>query len=159
MRTLTRAFLLTVMAAFLAVTPWAGAEDKAAEVRADVLAAVEGELARLSKQAQTEPGPVSPRPSSEVAFLLLAGLTGRGTEVKRPTAEELSQLSITPSSKIRVQVFAIAKDARIAVSAQPIQDRSGYWTRLQAVLYRRQGEKWIECGSGASAIDGVAQPD
>src|SRR5437762_1332769 len=132
MRTFTPLLFLTLAAAFLAIAPAVGSAEKATEVRADVLAAVEDELARLSKQAKTEAGPAHPRPSSEVAFLLLTGLAGRGTEVKRPTAEEFNQLGLTPSNRVRVQVFAVAADARIVIRAEAIQDKSGDWTSKRA---------------------------
>src|SRR5262245_12436478 len=159
MRTVTLAVLLMLVAAFPAVAPQAWAGPKATGVRAEVLAAVEDELTRLSQQAKAEAGPAYPRPSSEVAFLLLAGLAGRGTEVKRPTAEELGQPGITPSNRVRVQVFAAAEDARVVIRAEAIQDKSGYWTSKRATLYRRQGDQWVERGSGSTAVDGVSSTD
>jgi hypothetical protein len=146
---------LTLAVGFAVCLPSVWAGDKAPKATADVLAVAEAELARLSKQAETEKGPVYPPPSSEVAYLLLAGLAGRGTEVKRPTADDLRALGFDPVSVAKVQIFVIAKEARIAISSQAIQDRSGYWTRKEATLYRRQGDKWIARGSGLTAIDGV----
>src|SRR5436190_5643350 len=156
----TVALSMTMLVAALpAVTAEARADQKATGVRADVLAAVECELARLSKQAKTEAGPAQPRPSSEVAFLLLTGLAAQCTGVKQPTVEEFRQLGVTPSNKVRVQVFTAAEDARIVISAEVIQDKSGYWTSKRAMFYRRQGDKWIERGSGSTAMDGASLPD
>src|SRR5262245_45240342 len=104
MRTVARSVL-----SILVATPppgAAGADQKGGGVRADVLAAVEGELARLAKQAEREAGPVHPRPSSEVAFLLLTGLAAQGTRVE-PAAEAARQLGIVPSNKVEMQVFAV----------------------------------------------------
>jgi hypothetical protein len=127
---------------------------KPAGARADVVAAVEAELTRLSKQAEKETGPVAPPPSREVAYLLLTALAARGAEVKQP-AEALRQLGITPLSTVKVQVFTVAADTRIVISSVAIQDKSGYWTSKRATLYRRQVGKWVERGSGLTALDGV----
>jgi hypothetical protein len=159
MRTVVLAMASMSVAALPAVTARAWAGQKPTGVRAEVLAAVEEDLARLSKQAKTETGPIHPRPSSEVAFLLLTGLAGQGTEVKRPTVEDYRQLDITPSNRVKIRVFTVAEDARVVVSAEAIQDKSGYWTSRRAMLYRRQGDKWTERGGGATALDGVSLPD
>src|SRR5437773_7096026 len=108
MRTAALSILSMLVAAVPAVT--AGADQKATGVRADVLATVEGELARLSKQAEKETGPVHPRPSSEVAFLLLTGLAAQGTQVEQPAAAEFRQLGITPSNKVEMRIFTVAED-------------------------------------------------
>jgi hypothetical protein len=128
-------------------------------VRRDVLAAVETELARLAKQAKTEAGPVYPSPSSEIAFLLLAGLAAQGSSVGQSAEEHLRELGVTPTNTRRVQLFAVAADAWITISTAAIQDKSGYWTSKVATLYRRQGDKWVEQASGSTALDGVALPD
>jgi hypothetical protein len=138
--------LSMLVAAFPAVT--ACADQQATGVRADVLAALQDELARLSKQAEKVPGPVHPRPSSDVAFVLLTGLAAQGTRVEQPAVEDLRELGITPSNKVEVQVFTVAEDARVVIRAEAIQDKSGYWTSKRATLYRRQGGKWVERGSG-----------
>jgi hypothetical protein len=130
-----------------------------ATVRRDVLAAVETELARLSAQSETEAGPVHPRPSSELAHLLLTGLAAQGSAIHPPTAEHLRQLSITPSNNKKVQLFTVGADAWVTISTAAIQDKSGYWTIKIATLYRRQGEKWVEQGSGSTAVDGVSLSD
>jgi hypothetical protein len=158
MRTIPVSILSLLVSGFPAVTAGAWAGPKAAGIRADVLAAVEGELARLSKQARTEAGLAHPRPSSEVAYLLLTGLAASGTEVP-PTGEELGRLGLAPSNRVRVRVFAVAEDVRVAVTEEAIQDKSGYWTSKRAAFYRRQGEKWVERGSGSTAIDGAPLPN
>lgn len=158
MRTIALSILSMLVAGLPAVTAGAWAGPKATGVRADVLAAVEDELARLSKQAQTEAGPAHPRPSSEVAYLLLTGLAASGTEVQ-PTGEELGRLGVAASNRVRVRVFVVAEDARVAITTEAIQDKSGYWTSKRATLYRRQGEKWVERGSGWTATDGAPLPD
>jgi hypothetical protein len=158
MRTVALSILSMWVAAF-AGPAGAWADQKAAGVRADVLARVEDELARLSKQADAETGPAHPRPSSEVAFLLLKGLAAQGAPGKRPAAEDFRQLGITPLNRVRIQIFAIGEDVRIVISAEAIQDKSGYWTSKRAMLYRRQGDRWTERGSGSTAIDGVSLPD
>jgi hypothetical protein len=155
MRPFNVSFLPMLLAALAAVTASAVAGQKATRVRADVLAAVEEELARFQKQAEKEAGPAHPRPSSEAAFLLLTGLAAQGSQITQPAAAELRELGITPASKANVQVFAVAEDARIVISAVALQDRSGYWTSKRAALFRRLGEKWVERGSGSTAIDGV----
>src|SRR5687768_4257378 len=104
MRTVALTILSMLLAAYPAVT--ACADEQAIGVRADVLAAVEDELARLGKQAQQETGPVQPQPSSEVAFLLLTGLTAQGTRVEQPATEEFRQLGIRPSNEVEVRIFA-----------------------------------------------------
>jgi hypothetical protein len=149
MRTVALTIHLSLLVATFAAAA-ASANQKATGIRADVLAALEDELARLSTQTEKEPGPVHPRPSSEVAFLLLTGLAAQGTQVEQPTAEELRQLGITPSNKVEVQIFSVAEDARAVIRAEAIQDKSGYWTSKRATLYRRQGGKWVERGSGQS---------
>lgn len=58
-----------------------------------------------------------------------------------------------------MQVFTVAEDARIVFTAVAIQDKSGSWTSKRATLFRRQGEKWVERGSGSTAIDGVSLPN
>jgi Prenyltransferase and squalene oxidase repeat len=129
--------------------------DKPAAVRADVLVAVEQELVRLAKRAEGEPGPTHPRPSAEVAYLLLAGLAAQGPEVKAPTADEARQLGLTPGGPERVRVFAVAADARVVIRAVPVQDKAGTWTSKRATLFRRQGDKWVERGNGSTAVDGA----
>lgn len=136
----------------------ASAQQKKTEVRADVLAQIEQELARLEKQGEKEKGPVYPRPCEEVAYMLLVGLTSQGQLVKEPTPEEIQQFGKNGIDK-RVQIFSVAKDARVVIIFSAIQDRTGYWTSKTATLYRRQGEKWVERGSGSSAVDGVSLPD
>jgi hypothetical protein len=148
---------LIVAAQFLAAAAKPAAA-KSPTVRPDVLAAAETELARLSTQAKTEAGPVHPAPSSEIAYLLLTGLASQGSTLN-PTAENLSQLGITPSNNKRVQLFTVAADAWIAIGSVAIQDKSGYWTSKTATLYRRQAEKWVEAGSGSTAKDGVSLSD
>jgi hypothetical protein len=128
-------------------------------VRRDVLAAVETELARLAKQAETEAGPVHPRPSSEIAFLLLTGLAAQGSSAGQSAEEHLRELGVTPMNTRRGQLFVVAADAWITISTTAIQDKSGYWTSKVATLYRRRGDKWVEQASGSTALDGVALPD
>src|SRR5436190_23783444 len=101
-----RTLALSLLSTLLAGLPALAAADQKGSVRPDVLALVEKDLARLAKQAKAEPGPDYPRPSSEVAFLLLTGLAARGAEVKQ-AAEELRQLGVTPSPKAKVQVFTV----------------------------------------------------
>lgn len=86
MRTVAVSILSIWISAFPTVTEVVAAGQKATSVRGDVLAAVEAELARLSKRAEQEAGPVHPRPSSEVAFLLLTGLAAQGSQVKEAAA-------------------------------------------------------------------------
>lgn len=152
MRTARPAILWMLLVAGFVVT--GGASEDQAGVRAEVLAQIESELARLSKQAETETGPAHPRPSSEVAFLVLSGLAAQGTQVPQPAAEELHQLGITYANRVAVQVFTVADDARIVIRAVEIQDKihdkSGSWTSKRATLHRRQSGKWVERGSGQS---------
>jgi hypothetical protein len=149
--------VLLALALLVAQSPMAVAAPPS--VRRDVLAAVETELARLAKQAETEAGPDYPRPSSEIAFLLLTGLAAQGSSVNQSAAEHLRELGVTPSNNSRVQLFAVAADAWITISATAIQDKSGYWTSKVATLYRHRGDKWVEQASGSTALDGVALPD
>jgi hypothetical protein len=159
MRTVALSAVAVLAAALPALTAKVGADPKAPGVPADVLAAVEDELARLSDRAATEAGPAHPRPAEEVAFLLLSGLAGRGAEVQRPTAEEYRQLGVRPSNQVRLRVFAVAEDARIVFSAETIQDKAGDWTSKRAVLYRRRGDRWVERGGGSTATDGASSGD
>jgi hypothetical protein len=152
MRTVALAMLLMLVAPHFAVT--AVADERGTGVRADVLDAIEVELTRLSQQAEKETGPVHPRPSSEVALLLLTGLAAQGTQVEQPAAEEFRQLGLTHSNEVEVQIFAAAEDARVVIGTRAIQDKSGYWTQKRATLYRRQSGKWVQRGSGeASTLD------
>jgi hypothetical protein len=155
MRTVLPLVLTTAVAAGTA----ARGDGGPAAVRADVLAAVEAELARLSKRAEAEAGPTHPRPSTEVAYLLLAGLAAQGAEVKAPGGEEARQLGLTPGGPERVRVFAVAADARVVIRSVRVQDKAGTWTSKRATLFRRQGDKWVERGSGSTALDGVSAPD
>jgi hypothetical protein len=149
--------LLIALAFLAAQSPLAVAGPPT--VRREVLAAVEAELARLSTQSRTDAGPDYPSPSSEVAFLLLAGLATQGSPVTQSAAEHFRELGVTPPSNKRVQLFTVAADAWITISTVAIQDKSGYWTSKVATLYRRQGDKWTELASGSTALDGVALPD
>jgi dienelactone hydrolase len=144
-----------------AIAPAPLAEQRPAVVRADVLDAVEKELDRLAGQAGDEPGPAYPRPSSEVAFLILTGLAAQGAEVLDPPAADLRQLGVEPAGNERVQLFAISGDACVVVTAAVIQDKAGSWTSRQATLYRRQGGKWTKRGNGTTAVESVsgAPPD
>ncbi len=126
------------------------AEEQKATVLPLILAAVEKELDRLSRQVKEEVGPDWPRPSSEVAFMLLAGLAAQGPPVKQFSAEDLRQLEITPTSKDTVQLFNVADGARITIVATWIQDKSGSYTRRVAVLHRLQEKKWVARGSGTT---------
>ena len=142
-------FLLSVLSASAdeAALP---AEEQKATVRPPILAAVEKELDRLSRQAKEEAGPDWPRPSSEVAFMLLAGLAAQGSPVKQFSADDLRQLGITSTSRDRVQLFTVADDARITIVATWIQDKSGSYTRKVALLHRLREKKWVERGSGTT---------
>src|SRR5438552_13002453 len=109
-------FILSLLVAFVpALTAAPPANEKKPKIRGPVLAAVEKELDRLSRQIKDEAGPDWPRPSSEVAFMLLTGLAAQGSQVKRPTAEDLRQFGIAPSNKESVQLFTVAEDARIVI--------------------------------------------
>jgi hypothetical protein len=156
MRVVVASILSLLVAAFATIRALPSTDQKKPTVRGDVLAAVEKELARLAQQAEKESGPAHPRPSSEVAFLLLTGLAARGSQVKQPMAEQFRQLGLTPSRRESVQLFTVAEDAWIVIRAVAIQDKSGYWASKSATLYRRQGEKWVERGSGSTAIDGLS---
>jgi hypothetical protein len=158
MRAIAMSLSSLAIAAFATVTPVQSADRPKPTVRGDVLAAVEVELARLARQAEKETGSTHPRPSSEVAFLLLTGLAVQATPVNQP-AEDLARLGILPTNRERVQVFSVADDIRIVIRAVAIQDKGGYWTSKRATLYRRQGEKWVENGAGSTAVDGIALPD
>jgi hypothetical protein len=158
MRTVALSFSMLV-ATFLLFVARVSAGEKGRSVRVDVLARVEEELGRLAKKAAKEAGSVQPPPSSEVAFLLLTGLAAQGTPVKQPPAEEFRRLGLAPSNRVKVQIFSVAANARIAITAEAIQDKSGYWTSKRATLYRRQGGKWIRRGSGSTAIDGAPLTD
>jgi len=142
-----------------AVPARAWSEPTGAGGRADVLAAVEDELVRLAKRAEAEAGPAHPRPSAEVAYLLLAGLATQGAEIKHPEAEEGRQLGVTHGGRARVRVFAVADDARVVIRTEAIQDKAGSWTSKRATFFRRQGGRWVERGSGSTALDGVPAAD
>jgi hypothetical protein len=125
-------------------------EQPKASIRPAILAAVEKELDSLSRRAKDEAGPDWPRPSDEVAFMLLTGLAARGSQAKQTSAEDLRQLGMTTSNRDTVQLFTLADDARVTIVSTWMQDKSGSYARKVARLHRLQGGKWIEHGSGTS---------
>jgi hypothetical protein len=151
-----RAILLPVLGLLIGTMAAAAAEQGQPGVRDDVLAAVENELERLSMQAEAETGPVHPRPSSEIAFLILTGLAAQGAPIQAPAPEDLRQLGIAPADAARVQVFTVAADARVVIRTSAIQDKAGSWTSRSATLYRRRSDKWMARGSGSTALDDVS---
>src|SRR5262245_35480587 len=110
MRTTVSIVLSLLVIALSATRAQPADGEKKPAVRADVVAVVENELTRLSNQADKEAGPNHPRPSSEVAFMLLTGLAAQGSPVRQPTAEDLRQLGVEIESFKRggVQLFTIA---------------------------------------------------
>ncbi len=127
------------------------AEPSQPKVRGDVLAAVEKELQRLDKQAVREPGPDWPRPSREIAFLLLAGLAERANWIFEPSADERRDF-LLDRDRSKTLLYTLAADARLVKIETWMQDKSGSYRVLAWELYRRQGEKWINSGRGETAV-------
>lgn len=135
------------------------ADTHRAAIGAEVLRAAERELARLASLAEQEKGPEHPPPSTQLAFMLLDGLAAQSVREREPTGE-LRKMGVELSKGEAVQLFIVAGDARIVrVAGRPVQDKAGYWHRRQAILLRRQGDRWVERGTGSIAIDGVPQPE
>jgi hypothetical protein len=58
-----------------------------------------------------------------------------------------------------VRAFAVAENAHVVIRVEAIQDKAGSWTSQRATLFRRQGDQWVERGTGSIATDGGSVPD
>jgi hypothetical protein len=136
----------------LIALPSARSHDDSGErpvVRPEVLRKVEVELDRLAAEADRDGGPVHPRPSEEVAYLLLSGLASRGRPLELGDADQeaLGLQSVRSPSLVRV-----AEDVRVAICDVPVQDRSGSYTLRRAHYYVREGDRWVRRYSGTTVV-------
>jgi hypothetical protein len=116
-----------------------------------VVAMLEAEVTRLESSARDEPGPNYPRPSSELAFLLLEGLAARGAAVEELTEAEQLVFSMEPRGGTKASVVSIAPDARVVLEQTWKQDKSGSYTLKTATPFGRREGKWVRVGSGTAA--------
>src|SRR5262245_40174414 len=88
------------------------------------LTRVEKEVERLNKQAKLETGPEHPRPSEQLAFMLLAGVAAQGERIVEPSREEKFHFNLD-QRPFKTQLFLIARDARLVKSENWMQDKAG----------------------------------
>ncbi len=116
----------------------------------DLVAQVEQELARLKAQAEKEPGPDWPRPSTRVAYLLLAGLAADGSPLSSLTEAEQLFFGVEKHGGGRGILLEVTPDVRVALVDRWIQDKSGTFLERGADLFVREGGNWIRKGSGTA---------
>lgn len=122
---------------------------RARSVRADVMDGVLKELERLKTEAAREPGPEMIRPSEVIAFHLLADLAANGAPVEL-TADEEKLFDMIRRGGSERKVMELSPGARIAMTDDWIQDKSGSYLLRTATLFILRDGKWVKAGSGAT---------
>lgn len=125
--------------------------DKRRGLQPDVVAKLEAEVIRLESAARTEPGPNHPRPSSELAVVLLEGLTTYGSPVAKLTEAEQRAFGVEPCGGSSASLTSIAPDARVALVKAWKQDKSGSYLLKTATLFIRRDGQWHQAGGGSAA--------
>lgn len=115
-----------------------------------VVATLEAEVTRLENGARDEPGPNSPRPLSELAFLFLEGLAAHGSPVEKLTEAEQRLFGVEPRGGTKASLVSIAPDARVANERTWKQDKSGSSALKTATLFVRREGKWGRVGGGTA---------
>lgn len=117
----------------------------------NVVALLEAEIKRLASAALSEPSGDYPRPSSELAFVLLEGLTTHGSPVEKLAEAEQRAFGVEPRGGTTASLVSIAPDARVALERKWMQDKSGSYTLKTATLFIRREGTWTRAGGGATA--------
>ena len=116
-----------------------------------VVVLLETEIQRLESAAMSEPPGDYPRPSSELAFALLEGLTAHGSPVEKLTEAEQRVFGVERRGGTTASLVSIAPDARVALERRWMQDKSGSYTLKTAILFIRREGTWTRAGGGAAA--------
>lgn len=116
-----------------------------------VVTLLEQEVKRLESAALSEPPGDYPRPSSELAFALLEGLTAHGSPVENLTEAKQRLFGLEPRGGTQASLISIAPDARVAMERTWQQDKSGSYSLKTATLFSRREGKWVRVGGGTAA--------
>lgn len=128
----------------------AGLERKLRPIDAEVLAAIELELARLDENARREDGPSQPPPSRQVAHYLLAGLAARGVVLDGLSEPEQRPFNVERRGGSNAELVAVFSDVRVALVDHWIQDKSGDYLLRTAELFVQRDGKWMKKGNGGA---------
>ncbi len=96
--------------------------------------------------------PHEPALSSEIAFLLLFGLSVRAPDSRTLEKDEAELGLSIPSHSVKRRVLKLNPDAWIHSETAHVQDKSGSFSHSSLTLYVRQGVHWVKRGSGAQAL-------
>jgi len=127
-------------------------EKKSRPVDPDVLAAIEKELSRLDEHRKSETGPNLPRPSTQIAYYLLAGLAEQGVWLADLAEDEQGLFDIEKRGGRSSRLMSVFTDVRVALIDYVIQDKSGTYIRKTAVLYVHQEGQWTRKGNGETIV-------
>lgn len=138
---------------FAALLSRAGEPDPSSHAYLDkeVFGLIDKELDKLESQEKAETGPVWPRPSSQVAYLLLQGLASQGTLIANPSDKDKKLFHLESKGAAASRLYSLSEERRLVKDVTCIQDKSGsYYVHTWSLFVRKEGS-WTVRGSGRTA--------